>query len=84
MTRKVQFTEEKQEFEPCSDSSSGEETLSGESCAFGPGQDYLSGESNSRQPTYRISSGESRNITDKLEYNDVESAGWSDDSRTQS
>ena len=30
-----------------------------------------------------ILSGESRNITDKLEFNDVESIGSSDDSRTQ-
>ena len=70
----------------------------GESCAFGPGQDDLSGETMSRQPgdrkwtgepyskrsRDRILSGEPRNITDKLEYNDVESIGSSDDSSTQS
>ena len=44
----------------------------------------LPGKSNSLRPTGRILSGESRNITYKLECNDVESAGSSDDSRTQS
>ena len=97
VTRKVQFTEAKEEYEPCSDCSSGDETLFGESCAFGPGQDnlsvetmlrqprdrILSGELNSKRPRDRILSGESRNITDKLEYNDVESTVSSDDSRTQ-
>ena len=78
VTRKVQFTEAKEEYGPCSDSSSGDETLSGESCAFG------SGESDSKQPRDRILPGESRNIADKLEYNDVDSKGSSDDSRIQS
>ena len=58
--RKVQFTEAKEEYEPCSDSSSGDETLSGESCAFEPRQDELSGESDSKRPRDRILSGESR------------------------
>ena len=84
VTRKVQFTEAKEEYEPCSDSSSGDETLSGESCAFGPGQDDLSGKTMSKRPWDRIMSGESRNITDKCEYNDVESTGSSDDSTSQS
>ena len=84
VTRKIQFTEAREEHEPCSDSSSGDETLSGESCTFRPGHEDLSGESNSRRPRDELLSGESRNITDKLEYNYVESAGSSDDSRTQS
>ena len=58
VTRKVQFTEAKEEYEPCSDCSSGDETLSGESCAFGPGQDDLSRETMSRQPRDRKLSGE--------------------------
>ena len=66
VTRKVQFTEAKQEYELCSDSSSEDETLPGESCAFEPGQDDLSGETISWRPRDRILSGESRNITDKL------------------
>ena len=64
VTRKFQLTEAEQEDEPCSDSSCGDKTLSGESCAFEPRQDDLSRESNSRQPRDRIFSGESRNITD--------------------
>ena len=43
VTRKVQFTDAKEEYEPCSDYSSGDEALSGESCTFGPGQNDLSG-----------------------------------------
>ena len=64
VTRKFQLTQAEQEYEPCSDSSCGDKTLSGESCAFGPRQDDLSRESNSRQPRDRILSRESRNITD--------------------
>ena len=45
MARRVQFTDAKKEYEPCSDCSNGDETSSGESCSIGPGQDDLSGES---------------------------------------
>ena len=45
VTRKVQFTETREEYEPCSTSSSGDETSPGKSCAFWSGQDDLSGES---------------------------------------
>ena len=72
--------------------------MSGVSGAFEPGQDNLSGETklgqprdklwsgepDSKRPRDRILSGESRNITDRLEHNDVESIGSSDDSRHQS
>ena len=58
--------------------------MSGESSPFRLEQDDLSGESNSTRKRDRILSGVSGNITDKLECNDVESAGSSDDSRTQS
>ena len=34
VTRRVQFTDTKEEYEPSLDCSSGEETLSGESCTF--------------------------------------------------
>ena len=44
----------------------------------------MSGESNSKGPRYRILSGESRNITDKLEYTDVESSGSNDEFKTHS
>ena len=84
VTRKVQFTEAKEEYEPCSDNSSGDETLYGESCAFGPRQDDLSGKPDSKRPRDRILSEEPRSITDKLEYNDVDSTGSNDDSRIQS
>ena len=65
---------------------------------FVPGQDDLSGETmlgqlrdrmlsvepNSKRPRDRILSGESRNITDRLEHDDVKSIGSIDDSRHQS
>ena len=44
----------------------------------------LSGEPDSKRTRVRILSGESRNITDRLEQNDVESIGSSDNSRPQS
>ena len=44
----------------------------------------LSGKPDSKRPRNRILSGESINITDRLEHNDVESIGSSDDSRPQS
>ena len=97
-TRKVYFTDAKEEYEPSSDCSSGDETRSGESGTFGPVQDVLSGERLLRQPRDkmlsgesdskrsrdRFLSGESRNITDRLEHGGVESFGSSDDSRPQS
>ena len=97
-TRKVYFTDAKEEYEPSSDCSSGDETMSWESGTFGPVQDVLSGERLLRQPREkmlsgesdskrsrdRFLSGESRNITDRLEHGGVESFGSSDDSRPQS
>ena len=59
VTRRVQFTDTKDEYEPSSDCSSGEEILSGESCTFGSGQDDFSGETMSKRPRDRILSGES-------------------------
>ena len=97
-TRKVHFTDAKAEYEPGSDCSSGEETMSGESDIFRPVQDdlfgkrlmrpprdkILSGESDSKQPMDRVLFGESRNITDRVERDGVESLDSSDDSRPQS
>ena len=97
-TRKVHFTDVKEKYDPSSDCSSGDETMSGESDTFRPVQDDLSGErlmrpprdrnlsgqSDSKQPMDRVLSGESRNITDRLEHDDAESFGSSDDSRPQS
>ena len=96
-TRKVHFTDAREEYKPSTYCSSGDET-SGESDTFEPVQDYLSGErllkqpgdgmwsgeSDSKQSRGRVLSGESRNITDRLEYDGEESFGSSDDSRTQS
>ena len=84
-------------YEPSSDCSSGDETLSGESCSSGPGQDDLSGETiwkrprerilsrelTSERPRDRILSGESRNIMNKLDDDDAESIGSSYDSQSQ-
>ena len=93
----AQFTDTKEEYEPSSDCSSGDETLSGVSWTIGPGQDYLSGktiskqprdrilsgESTSERPRDKILSGESKNITNKSEDDDSESIGSTDDSQSQ-
>ena len=97
-TRKVHFTDARAEYEPGSDCSSGDKTMSGESDIFRPVQDdlsgerlmrpprdrILSGESDSKRPMDRVLSGESRNITDRVERDGVESLDSSDDSRPQS
>ena len=97
-TRKVRFTDAREEYEPSSECSIGDETLSGESETFEPVQDdlsgerlfrqlrdrMLSGESDSRRPRDRVLSGESRNIADNLEYDVGESVGSSNDSMPQS
>ena len=62
----------------------GQADLSGETMLGQPRDRILSGEPDSKRPRDRISSGESRNITDRLEHNDEESIGSSDDSRSQS
>ena len=94
----MRFTDAREEYEPSSDCSIGDETLSGESDTFKHVQDdlsgerlfrqlrdrMLSGESDSRRPRDRVLSGESRNIADNLEYDVGESVGSSDDSRPQS
>ena len=64
-TRKSYFTDAREEYEPSSHCSSGDDTLSGESGTFGPGQDNLSGDTMLGQPRDRMLSGESRNITDR-------------------
>ena len=58
-TRKVNFTDAREEYEPSSDCSSGDETMSGESGTFEPVQDDLSGETMLGQPRDRMLSGES-------------------------
>ena len=97
VTRSFQFTETKEQYDPSSDCSSGDEALSGESCTFGPEQDELSGEtkskrsrdrvlsreSTSERPRDRILSGEPRNIISKSEDDDAESIGSSDDVQSQ-
>ena len=96
--RTVNFTDAREEYEPSTDCSSGDETMSGESDTFEPVQDdssgemltrsprgrILSGESDLKQPMDRNLSGESRNITDNMEYDVGESVGSSVDSRPQS
>ena len=97
-TRKVNFTDAKAEYEPGSDCSSGDKTMSGESDIFRPVQEdfsgerlmrpprdrILSGESDSKRPMDIVLSGESINITDRVERDGVESLDSSDDSRPQS
>ena len=96
--RKLHFTDAKAEYEPGSDCSSGDETMSRESDIFRPVQEdlsgerlmrpprgrILSGESDSKRPVNRVLSGESRNITDRMERDGVESLDSSDNSRPQS
>ena len=60
-TKRVHFTDAKEKYQPCSDCSSGDQTLSGESFTFGPDQDDLSGESMSGRLGDRVLPGESRN-----------------------
>ena len=89
-TRKVHFTDAREEYEPSSDCSSGDETKSGESdfsrerLLRQPRDGMLFGESDSKRPRDRVVSGESRKITDRLEYDGEESFSSSDDSRPQS
>ena len=97
-TRRVHFTDAKEEYEPSPDCSSVDETMSGESDTFEPVkddsseesdtfepvQDDLSGERLTRPPRDRILSGESRNISDNLEYDVEESVDSSVESRPQS
>ena len=97
-TRRVHFTDAKEEYEPSPDCSSVDETISGESDTFEPVkddsseesdtfepvQDDVSGERLTRPPRDRILSGESRNISDNLEYDVEESVDSSVDSRPQS
>ena len=97
-TRRVHFTDAKEEYEPSPDCSSVDETMSGESDTFEPVkddsseesdtfepvQDDLSGERLTRPPRDRILSGESRNISDNLEYDVEESVDSNVDSRPQS
>ena len=96
-TRRVHFTDAKEEYEPSPDCSSEDETMSGESDTFEPVkddsseesdtfepvQDDLSEERLTRPPRDRILSGESRNISDNLEYDVEESVDSSVDSRPQ-
>ena len=58
-TRKVHFTDAREEYEPSSDCSTGDETMSGESDTFEPVQDDLSGERLFNQLRDRMLSGES-------------------------
>ena len=83
-TRKVRFTDAREEYEPSSDCWTGDETMSGESDTFEPVQDDLSGERLFRRLRDRMLSGESRNISDNLEDDVGVSVGSGDDSMSQS
>ena len=97
-TRRVHFTDAKEEYEPSPDCSSVDETMSGEFDTFEPVKDDSSEESDTFQPVQddsseerltipprgRVLSGESRNISDNLEYDVGESVDSSVDSRPQS
>ena len=57
-TRRVHFTDAKEEYEPSSDCSSLDETMSGESDTFDPVKDDLSEKSNAFEPVQDNLSGE--------------------------
>ena len=84
MARRVQLTDAKKEYGPCSDWSSGDETLSGESCSIGSRQNDLSEALMPGRPKDRIWSGESRNKNNKSEGDSVDSISSSDVTKSQS
>ena len=98
VARRVQFTDAREEYEPCSECLSGDETLSGESSHVWPGQDDLSGESSHVWPDQdvlsgestlkrrrdKILSGKSRNVKKKSDGGDADSISSSDGSESQS
>ena len=67
-TRKVHFTDARKEYEPSSDCSTGDETMSGESDAFEPVKDDLSEESDTFEPVQDDWSGERlfRQLRDRM------------------
>ena len=67
-TRKVHFTDTREEYEPSSDCSSGDETMSGECDTFKPVKDDLSEESDSFEPVQDDLSGERwfRQLRDRM------------------
>ena len=67
-TRKVHFTDAREEYEPSSDCSSGDETMSGESDTFEPVMDDLSEESDNFEPVQDDLSGERlfRQLRDRM------------------
>ena len=67
-TRKVHFTDAREEYEPSPDCSSGDETMSGESDTFEPVKDDLSEESDTFEPVQDDLSGERlfRQLRDRM------------------
>ena len=67
-TRKVHFTDAREEYEPSSDCSSGDETMSGEYDTFGPVKDDLSEKSGTFDPVQDDLSGERlfRQLRDRM------------------
>ena len=67
-TRRVHFTDAREEYEPSSDCSSGDETMSGESDTFEPVKDDLSEESDTFEPVQDDLSGERlfRQLRDRM------------------
>ena len=67
-TRKVHFTDAREEYEPSSDCSSGDKTMSGESDTFEPVKDDLSEESETFEPIQDDLSGERlfRQLRDRM------------------
>ena len=67
-TRKVHFTDVREEYKPSSVCSTGDETMSGESDTFEPGKDDLSEESDTFEPVQEDLSGERliRQLRDRM------------------
>ena len=74
-TRKVHFTDVREEYGPSSDCSTGDETMSGESDTFEPGKDDLSEEADNFEPVQDDLSGESlfRQLRDRMLSRDSDS-----------
>ena len=83
VTWRIQFTDAREEYEPSSDCSFGDETLSGESSHVWPGHDGLSGESTLKGQRDKTLSGESRNVKNKPDGGDADPNSSSGGSESQ-
>ena len=84
VTKRVQFTDSREEYEPNSDCSCGGETLSGEPIHVWPGQVDLSGEFTLKRRRGKILSQKLRNLKNRSEGGNADSISSNDGSESQS